>query len=70
MVFFPLIVSVAVIVVVPGFRPVTTTSPLGEALSLSSASLIPAAPVALLLALGLCLASVPVAQRQLLRRVG
>ena len=46
------------------------TALLGEALSLSSASLIPAAPVALLLALGLCLASVPVAQRQLLRRVG
>ena len=34
-VFFPLIVSVAVIVVVPGFRPMTTTSPLGEVSTLA-----------------------------------
>lgn len=46
------------------------TALLTEALSLSPASLTPAAPVAFLLALVLCLASVPVAQRQLLRRAG
>lgn len=46
------------------------TALLGEALSFPSSSLHLAAPVVFLLALALCLASVPVAQRQFLRRVG
>lgn len=46
------------------------TALLTEVLSPTSTALILSAPVVFLLALGLCLASVPVAQRQLLRRAG